>query len=141
MNIKRWLFCGFLFLICFLFLRWLNNKNVIEDYAGYGGGGGRGGGGSARSRQEVNRYGGTFGGRNFGGNNFGGNNFRDGIFGGYYVNKNFGGYYVDKNFGGYYVDKNFDYNSYYYDQDNKVPLYIFNGIQEPYWYKYIRFFS
>ena len=39
MNIKRWLLCAFLFLICFLILRWLNNKNIIE---GHGGGGGHG---------------------------------------------------------------------------------------------------
>jgi hypothetical protein len=41
MNIKRWLICAFLFLVCFLFLRWLNNGKIIE---GHGGGGGHGGG-------------------------------------------------------------------------------------------------
>ena len=34
MNIKRWLLCGFLFLICFLILHWLNNTNskIVESY-------------------------------------------------------------------------------------------------------------
>jgi len=31
MNIKRWLLCAFLFLICFVFLHWLNNYNVVES--------------------------------------------------------------------------------------------------------------
>lgn len=30
MNIKRWLLCAFLFLICYFVLRWLNNKNIVE---------------------------------------------------------------------------------------------------------------
>ena len=34
MNIKRWLLCGFLFLICFLILRWLNNEKNNEGYGG-----------------------------------------------------------------------------------------------------------
>ena len=42
MNIKRWLLCAFLFLICFLILRWLNNGKIFEGYCGCGGGGGRG---------------------------------------------------------------------------------------------------
>jgi hypothetical protein len=48
MNIKRWLLCAFLFLICFLFLRWLNNKSIIE-----GNGGGRGRGNAYRSPLYV----------------------------------------------------------------------------------------
>ena len=41
MNIKRWLLCAFLFLICFLILRWLNNTKIMEGYE-EGGHGGRG---------------------------------------------------------------------------------------------------
>jgi hypothetical protein len=37
MNIKRWLLCAFLFLICFLILRWLNNAKIIEGYGCHGG--------------------------------------------------------------------------------------------------------
>jgi hypothetical protein len=34
MNIKRWVLCAFLFIICFLFLRWLNDGKNIEGYSG-----------------------------------------------------------------------------------------------------------
>ena len=37
MNIKRWLLCGFLFLICFLILHWLNNNSIGEIYGGSNG--------------------------------------------------------------------------------------------------------
>ena len=32
MNIKRWMLCAFLFFICFLFLRWLNNGKKMESF-------------------------------------------------------------------------------------------------------------
>jgi len=56
MNIKRWLLCAFLFLICFLFLRWLNNKNIIVE--GHGGGGMGHGGGHGGGRGRGRYYGG-----------------------------------------------------------------------------------
>jgi hypothetical protein len=35
MNIKRWLLCAFLLILCFLFLRWLNSTGaIIEGYYG-----------------------------------------------------------------------------------------------------------
>ena len=47
MNIKRWLLCAFLMIICFFFLRWLNSTTtIVEGHGGGGhGGGGHGGGG------------------------------------------------------------------------------------------------
>jgi hypothetical protein len=38
MDIKRIILCGFLFIICFLLLRWLNNEIITESYVSlYGG--------------------------------------------------------------------------------------------------------
>jgi len=33
-NIKRWALCAFLFLICFLILRFLDGKSLFEGYRG-----------------------------------------------------------------------------------------------------------
>ena len=47
MNIKRWLLCGFLFLICFLILRWLNNSSI-------GGSNGKSNGGKSNGGGSIN---------------------------------------------------------------------------------------
>ena len=112
MNIKRWLLCGFLFLICFLFLSWLNNKNVVEGHGGGGGGRGRGGGSRGGGGGGRGHYGGHGGIGHYGG--YGG---RRGYYG--------GGYYG----GGYYGG-------------GAVPVYIYeDDYTYPYWYRYIPFFN
>jgi len=119
MNIKRWLVCGFLFIICFLFLRWLNKSSVVEGHGGGGGGHGGVGGGHG---------GGGHGGGGHGGGYYGGHG--GGHRGGYY-----GGHR-----GGYYGGQ-----GYYYGGAAAVasPLYIYEEdyYPEPYWYRYIPFFN
>jgi len=112
MNIKRWLLCAFLMIICFFFLRWLNSTSTIVEGHG-GGGGGHGGGGHGGGR------GGYYGGR-----------------GGYYGGGR--GYYRGGHGGsGYYYG---GVTPLYTTPLYTTPLYIYEDDQ-PYWYRYIPFFG
>lgn len=82
-NMKRWLICAFLFLICYIIVINLDGKKLVEGLGGHGRGGRRGGG-----RGHIGRGGGY--GRGLGGSR------------GYY-----GGYYSDIT--PVYVYDNYDY--------------------------------
>ena len=71
-NIKRWIICAVLFLICFLILRYLNGQPTIEGHGGRGGRGGyRGRGYGGRSYRGRGGYG--YGrGRGYGWGGYGG---------------------------------------------------------------------